>query len=119
LIAFSALFLLGHQGFMTHSAMALSCASIQTWGFINMPSSESKSRVESVPRNSRGVLWWGEFDQSSQQVPVRIFDREGASLKVEYEQYFKRNVKPDLWLFRPQGGFKTGETYTFKTYHVV
>jgi hypothetical protein len=87
---------------------ACSCAcDYPTWGFV--------SGGGLIPSNSPGLLWWGKFDGSDgrgQALPVQIAGGSGESLPVEYERVPKDRK---LWLFRPRGGFKIGESYVFTT----
>jgi hypothetical protein len=87
---------------------ACSCARyIRTWGFV--------SNGGLIPSNSRGLLWWGEFEgvtDTDRTLPVQIARASGEPLPVEYELVSKEPPR-SLWLFRPQGGFKKGESYVF------
>jgi len=88
---------------------ACSCIFVATWGFV--------SDGGLIPRNSRGLLWWGEFQESTgtdQSPPVQIASASGKPLPVEYELVTKEQY-PSLWLFRPRGGFEIGESYVFTT----
>src|SRR5262245_51498144 len=83
-----------------------------TWGFV--------SGEGLIPSNSRGLLWWGEFEGSKgtdQDLPVQIASASGEPLSVEYELVSKSPPK-SLWLFRPRDGFKIGKSYVFTTRQV-
>jgi hypothetical protein len=88
---------------------ACSCIYIENWGFV--------SGGDLIPRNSRGLLWWGEFKGATgtdESPPVQIASASGESLPVEYELVTK-DQSQSLWLFRPRDGFKIGKTYVFTT----
>jgi hypothetical protein len=79
------------------------------WGFV--------SDGGLIPSNSRGLLWWGEFEGAigtGQGLPVQIASASGESLPAEYELVSKYPPKK-LWLFRPRDGFKIGASYFFTT----
>jgi len=81
-----------------------------TWGFV--------SGGGLIPSNSRGLLWWGEFEGATgtdQGLPVQIASASGELLPVEYELVSKNR---GLWLFRPRDGFKIGKSYVFTTRQV-
>jgi hypothetical protein len=87
---------------------ACSClCNFPTWGFV--------SGGGLIPSNSRGLLWWGEFEGVTgrdQGLPVQIASASGEFLPVEYELVSKDRK---LWLFRPRDGFKIGRSYVFTT----
>jgi hypothetical protein len=89
---------------------ACSCAAyVKNWGFV--------SDGDLIPSNSRGLLWWGEFEGTTatdQSLPVQIVGASGEPLPVEYERVSKGGSQ-GLWLFRPRGGFKIGKSYAFTT----
>jgi hypothetical protein len=89
---------------------ACSCVYIKDWGFV--------SDEGLIPSNSRGLLWWGEFEGSTgtdQSPPVQIATASGEPLPVEYELVTKDQSRKSLWLFRPRDGFKIGQSYVFTT----
>ena len=78
-----------------------------TWGFV--------SDGGLIPSNSRGLLWWGEFEGApgtAKGLPVQIANASGELLPIEYELVSKDR---GLWLFRPRDGFKIGGSYVFTT----
>lgn len=87
---------------------ACSClCDFPTWGFV--------SEGGLIPSNSRGLLWWGDFEGSNgtyQDLPVQIANASGEPLPVEYELV---DQSRRLWLFRPRDGFKIGQSYVFTT----
>jgi hypothetical protein len=91
-------------------AAACSCIDIQNWGFVNGGGP--------IPSNSRGLLWWGEFEGAAgtdQSPPVQIAGILGEPLPVAYELVTKDQSQKSLWLFRPRDGFKIGKSYVFTT----
>lgn len=91
-------------------AAACSCMDIKDWGFV--------SGGGPIPSNSRGLLWWGEFEGAAgtdQSPPVQIASASGEPLPVEYELVTKDQSQKSLWLFRPRDGFKIGKSYVFTT----
>ncbi len=89
---------------------ACSCVCyFKNWGFV--------SDGGLIPSNSRGLLWWGEFEgakSADQGLPVQIASTSGEPLPVEYELVSKYGTQ-SLWLFRPRDGFKIGKSYVFTT----
>lgn len=81
----------------------------KNWGFV--------SDGGLIPSNSRGLLWWGEYEganSTDQGLPVQIASASGEPLAVEYEPVSKYGTQ-GLWLFRPRDGFKIGKSYIFTT----
>src|SRR5262245_38737752 len=85
-----------------------SCIPYTDWGFV--------SDGGTLPSNSRGLLWWGEFDGptgTDAALPVQITTPSGEALPVASELVSKGSTS--LWLFRPRDNFETGKTYVFTT----
>src|SRR3954464_9473845 len=92
---------------------ACSCIGFTNWGFL--------CDGGLIPSNSRGLLWWGEFEAptgTGQSLPVQIASASGEPLPVQYELISKYPPK-SLWLFRPRDGFKIGESYVFTTKRTI
>lgn len=69
-----------------------------------------------VPQNSQGLVLWGITFRNENAITrnpeIKILNSQGLDVPFEIENVKSEN-RLSLWLIRPKGGFKLGESYTF------